>query len=262
MATIDKHEPHSINWVDLAAVNHDAAVEFYSGLFGWTAFNDGETPYSVFQVGDRAVAGVMELTPEMGEMPPVWSTYVNVRDADATVAAVGDAGGTVMQPPFEIPGGGRIAVIADPSGAVICLFENEDGDGMKAMDEPGAPCWFDCMTRDTEAAGAFYTTVFGWTAQPIPEMGYTMFLREGEPTCGMMAMPDMVPAEVPSHWVVNFSVIDCDAAVAYATEHGGMVTMPAMDTPFGRAAGLVDPWGAVMNVIDRSKADAENQPEA
>ena len=88
-------------------------------------------------------------------------------------------------------------------------------------------------------------------------MEYTMFLNDGEPTCGMMAMPDMMPAEVPSHWVVNFVVPDCDAAVAYASSNGGTVTMPPMDTPFGRAAGLIDPQGAVLTVIDRSTATAE-----
>ena len=131
---------------DLAARDVAAATEFYNGLFGWNTFNDGETPYTIFQVGEAPVAGVMELSPEMGDMPPVWSAYVNVVDADATVAKVTEAGGMVMQPPFEIPGGGRIAVIGDPSGAAICLFEGMADNGMKLMDENGAPCWFDCMT--------------------------------------------------------------------------------------------------------------------
>lgn len=254
MVTIDTHKNHAIAWVDLAATDLDAAVAFYRGLFGWETFNDGTTPYTIFQVGDAPVAGVMEITPEMEGMPPVWSTYVAVEDADEVIAAVREAGGAVMQPPFDIPDGGRIAVIADPSGAAICLFQGMAGNGMKVMDENGAPCWFDCMTRDPAAAGAFYGQVFGWTAEEMPGMDYTVFSNDDDQICGMMAMPDMVPAEVPSHWVVDFVVPDCDAAVAYATDNGAMVTMPPTDTPFGRSAGLVDPWGAVFSIIDRSTA--------
>ena len=260
MGTIEEHPIHSISWVDLAAKDLEAAGQFYKGLFGWSAFAVPDTDYTMFMVGEAPVAGAMELTPEMGEMPPVWSTYIAVEDADATVADVVEAGGTVMQEPFDIPDGDRIAVIADPSGAVICLFEGDRQNGMKVMDENGAPCWFDCATRDTEAAGAFYSKVFGWTTDHMPEMDYTMFMNNGIPTCGMFALPEEVPAEVPAHWVVNFVVPDTDQAVAYATENGGMVTMPPMDTPFGRAAGLMDPWGAVLTVIDRSKAAPENQP--
>ncbi len=113
--------------------------------------------------------------------------------------------------------------------------------GMKLMDENGAPCWFDCMTRDTEAAGAFYGEVFGWTAEFMPEMNYTVFSNDGEWTCGMMEMPEMVPDEVPAHWVVNFVVSDVDAAAQYAAASGGTVTMPPVDTPFGRSCGLMDP---------------------
>ncbi len=259
MVSIDTHPTHNISWVDLAARELDPSIGFYTGLFGWTTFRDADTPYVIFQVEEAAVAGIMAITPEMGEMPPVWSTYITVDDADAIAAAVSDAGGAVLQPPFEIPGGGRIAVITDPVGAAICLFEGMAENGMKVMDENGAPCWFDCMTHNTEAAGAFYTTVFGWTSEFMAEMDYTIFSNRGEPICGMMAMPDGVPAEVPSHWVVNFVVPDCDRAVEYVTSNGGMATMAPMDTPFGRAASLMDPWGAVFNVIDRSTAVEQPQ---
>jgi len=255
MVSYDAHPAHTISWVDLATSDHDGAVEFYTGLFAWNTFNDGETPYTIFQVGDDAVAGVMALTPEMGEMPSVWSTYVNVDDADATLAKVTEAGGAVLQPPFEIPGGGRIAVIADPAGAAICLFEGQGENGMKLKDEVGAPCWFDCMTRDIEAARPFYETVFAWTSAEMGmEMPYTVFSHGDEQICGIMTIPGGVPAEVPSHWVVNFVVADADAAAEYVTANGGMVNMAPMDTPFGRSCAIADPWGAVLNVIDRSTA--------
>lgn len=197
MVSIDTHPLHNISWVDLASKDVDAAIEFYSGLFGWTTFNDGETPYSIFMAGDKPVGGIMGMTPEMGEMPAVWSTYVNVEDADAIIAAATAAGGSVYQPPFDIPGGGRIAVIGDPDGAALCLFEGNADNGLKALDEVGAPCWWDCMTRDAAGAKAFYTTVFGWGIEEIPEMNYTIFTNHGEYLCGTMAMPDDVPKLCP-----------------------------------------------------------------
>lgn len=254
MVSIDTHPLHNISWVDLASKDVDAAIEFYSGLFGWTTFNDGETPYSIFMAGDKPVGGIMGMTPEMGEMPAVWSTYVNVEDADAIIAAATAAGGSVYQPPFDIPGGGRIAVIGDPDGAALCLFEGNADNGLKALDEVGAPCWWDCMTRDAAGAKAFYTTVFGWGIEEIPEMNYTIFTNHGEYLCGTMAMPDDVPEVVPAHWAVNFVVADCDAAAEYVASNGGTLNHPPMDTPFGRACSVLDPWGSTLNIIDRSTA--------
>lgn len=257
MVSYDVHPAHTISWVDLAATDLDAATEFYSGLFGWNTFTDGETPYTIFMVGEAAVAGVMAITPEMGEMPPVWSTYVNVDDADATIAATTAAGGSVFQEPFDIPDGGRIAVIADPAGAAICLFEGQGDSGMKIKDEVGAPCWFDCMTRDIDSARPFYEAVFGWTSADMGmEMPYTVFSHGEDQICGMMSLPPGVPDEVPSHWVVNFVVPDADAAAEYVTSKGGSIAMGPMDTPFGRSCSILDPWGAVLNVIDRSTATA------
>lgn len=115
------------------------------------------------------------------------------------------------------------------------------------------------MTRDLDASVKFCNDVFGWTAETMEFDGfsYTVMANDGQPTCGAMAMPPMMPAEVPSHWVVNFAVSDCDKAAAYVSANGGTVTSPANDTPFGRACSVMDPWGAVLNVIDRSTATAQ-----
>lgn len=260
MVKIDTHPINNICWVDLAATDVDAAIEFYKGLMGWTTFTDGVTGYHIFQVDGQAVGGVMGLTPEMGEMPPVWSTYVNVEDADATIAVAKAAGGSVLQEPFEIPDSGRIAVIGDPAGAALCLFEN-GGEGVKVMDENGAPCWFDCLSRDRNASQAFYEQVFGWTSEELDmgpdvpeESKYLIFSNNGERMCGLMGMPSDVPEMVPSFWQVNLVVPDADAAAAYVSANGGTVTMPPNDTPFGRALGFMDPWGASLSLIDRSTA--------
>ncbi|MEZ5225192.1 MAG: VOC family protein [Acidimicrobiales bacterium] len=189
-------------------------------------------------------------------MPPVWTVYVAVDDADATAAAVTGAGGMVAQPPFVINADGqRIAIVLDPANAALGIFEGSADNGIRVLDEPGAPCWFDCRTRNADASEAFYRSLFGWsfTAMDGP-MDYRVAELGGQPIAGLMAMGDEVPAAVPSHWGVSFSVPDADAAAELTASRGGSVTMPPMDTPFGRSVSLVDPWGAAFMVIDRSSA--------
>ena len=121
-------------WNELATRDPDKAKAFYREIFGWT-FQDmdqaqpdqpakeGDRAYTVFYRGEAMVAGMMAMDgPEWEGMSPHWSAYVQVDDVDAAVAQVEAAGGTVHQPPFDIPGVGRMAVIADPTGAVLCVM--------------------------------------------------------------------------------------------------------------------------------------------
>ncbi len=259
MPTIERHTANSISWVDLAAKDLDGAIGFYTDLMGWTTFNDGETDYHIFMNGDLPVAGAMAITPEMEGMPSVWSVYVAVNDADATLAEAEQLGGRIARPPFEIPGGGRIAMMSAPDMSTLCLFEGGSENGFKQIDEVGAPCWFDNPTRDADTAEEFYQKLFGWTAAPEPMEGgmdYRVLSHEGEQIAGIMAMGDMFPPGVPNHWAVTFSVADVDAAVEKTTSAGGAAMGPAQDSPYGRMAQLQDPWGATFGAIDRSTATA------
>ena len=258
---IDTHRTHSISWIDLAAEDLDRQTAFYTDLLGWSTFTVPGTDYSMFMNGEHPVAGVMAMTEDMAGMPSVWSTYVAVTDAENTCALVTQKGGSVLQPPFDIPDSGRIAIVGDPAGAAICLFEGSEDNGIRQMDEPGAPCWFDCFSRDADAAIAFYHEVFGWEAEPLPgPVPYTTFTLDAgddDPIAGIMAMGDMFPPEVPSHWGVTFSApAPTDELVAKATAAGATLLGPPMDSPFGRSARLVDPCGAAFAVIDRSTATA------
>ena len=116
--------------------------------------------------------------------------------------------------------------------------------------------WNELSTRDTAAAGAFYPRVFGWTASTVDMGGhdYTEWQLDGSGIAGMMAMPDEVPAEVPSYWLTYFGTADCDATVARATASGAGVIVPATDIPPGRFAILVDPVGATFAVITTAQA--------
>jgi predicted enzyme related to lactoylglutathione lyase len=106
-------------------------------------------------------------------------------------------------------------------------------------------------TRDLPASKAFYARVFGWEPNDLDMGGvsYTEWKLGDKTIAGMMTMPDMVPAEVPAHWLVYFGVADTDATVANATELGATTVVPPTDIPPGRFAVLTDPDGATFAVI-------------
>jgi predicted enzyme related to lactoylglutathione lyase len=255
---IETHKTHAISWIDLAATDIEGQTAFYSEMMGWTTFQVPETPYTMFMVGDAPVAGIMAMTEEMGEMPSVWTTYVGVEDAAATCAKVAELGGAVYQEPFDIPDGGKIALVADPAGAALGLFEGLDNNGFQLLDEPGAPCWFETMSRDASAATEFYQGLFGWKPEPMEgPMDYTVFNLDGAGIAGCMQIGDDMPAEVPSHWQVSFSIDgSVEDFMAKATEKGAQVLMGPMETPYGNGAVMMDPGGASFVAFDRSTANA------
>ena len=116
--------------------------------------------YRLAAAGGSPSAGMM---PQMQEgQPTAWTTYVSVEDADATAAAVKDAGGTVMAEPMDVMDLGRMAVFADPSGAVFGVWQPGTFAGAGLVNEPGAIAWNELNTRDLAAAKEFYGAVFGW----------------------------------------------------------------------------------------------------
>ncbi|HEV2954064.1 MAG TPA: VOC family protein [Candidatus Dormibacteraeota bacterium] len=246
------YKPGTPSWVDLGTPDVDASAKFYSALFGWTA-EKAEDPaaggYTIFKLGEDQVAGASPLM--MPEQPPAWMTYVSVEDADATTSIAASSGGQVIMPGMDVLDVGRMAVIADPTGAVICLWQPRAHKGADLVNAPGALTWNELSTRDTTAAAAFYSKVFAWEADSkgSDENPYTEWKLDGKTIGGMMPMGAQIPAEVPSYWLVYFAVADTDAVVAKTEELGGTVQVPATDIPQGRFAVLADPHGATFAVI-------------
>jgi predicted enzyme related to lactoylglutathione lyase len=244
MSERDGYAPGVPCWVDTWQDDADAAAAFYTGLFGWDAAR-GE--YSLFQVRGRDVAGVG--APRRGE--PSWTTYIWVDSVDETAAKARAAGGTLVVEPFDSLDGGRMAVIADPAGAVFAAWQLGEHRGAQLVNEPGAWAMSLLSTPDPSAAATFYGEVFGWSTDSFGD--FTMFRLAGyvggEP---MQPVPRdviavMTPGEQPA-WTPDFRVADADAAAARAGELGGRVVIGPFDTPVGRTAVLADPVGAMFSV--------------
>jgi predicted enzyme related to lactoylglutathione lyase len=254
----EKYDDGVPSWVDMGSPDLDKAKAFYGGLLGW---NCPEGPaesggYSVCTLRGKSVAG---LSPQMSpDAPPVWMTYVNVDDADATVAKVKAAGGMVFVEPMDVPGAGRMAIFADPQGAVIGLWQPAAHTGAELVNEPGTYCWSELVSTDLDGAKAFYKAVFGWGAAeqgPPDEPAAYIEWKLGDRSMGglMPKQPDM-PAEMPSMWGVYFAVADVDASVAKAQELGGSLFMGPMDIDPGRFAVLADSQGVMFNLITLAEA--------
>ena len=116
---------------------------------------------------------------------------------------------------------------------------------------PGAFSWNELMTTDPEAAGRFYSGLFGWSVRNM-DMGtgpYHVASVGDTQVCGIMAMPpDAGP--MPPAWGCYVTVDNVDATIARCTELGGKTLMPPMDVQgVGRMAVLQDPQGAVFSVM-------------
>lgn len=255
MPEMTSYEPGTPSWVDLGTPDPAAAGAFYSKVFGWEVEDQGPESggYGIFKLNGKSVAG---LGPLQGEgHPTVWSTYVSTDDVDAVVARVSAAGGAVFMPPMDVMEAGRMAIAADPTGAVFGIWQPVQMIGAGLVNEPGSLCWNELMTRDTSAAAEFYEKVFGWKADTsdMGGMTYTQFLLNDRSIAGMMAMGDEMPAEVPANWLAYFAVASCDGTIAAVQEAGGGIATPAMDISIGRFAVLTDPFGAVFAVIQMNE---------
>jgi predicted enzyme related to lactoylglutathione lyase len=250
MAGTPLQPPNHPIWADLSSTDIEASKAFYGGLFGWEAETVAPPEagsYTMFRKDGKMAAAVQTT---MGDArPPVWQAYIHAADADETTEMARKAGGTIYMEPMDVFEDGRLAVFADPTGAVISLWQPRNHSGAEVMFEPGSIGWIELGTRDLETAKRFYGEVFEWGAEtsegPMP---YTEWKLDGKSIAGAMEMGPQHEG-VPPHWLVYFSVADADASASRAQELGGSVVVPPMDFPGGRFAVVADPHGAVFGLM-------------
>ena len=257
MSERTSYAPGTPSWVDLASADIEASAAFYGDLLGWEVpERENSAEMGGYRRAEKDGADVAGMMPLMAEgQPPAWTTYIAVADADATAALVTENGGTVMAPPMDVMDLGRMAVFADPTGAVFGIWQAGTFIGAAKVNEPGALAWNELGTRDPAAAKAFYGAVFGWAfrdqemkrneGEPGPDVYTEWLLNEGdeESIGGMLSIEGMMPDQVPAHWQTYFAVTDTDAAVATVKEKGGDVMFGPVDIPAGRFAVVKEPGG-------------------
>src|SRR5436309_784021 len=130
------YPPGTPMWVDLGSPDVDASISFYRDLFGWSASEpvEGGGGYRFFEQDGKMVAGIGPLMQE--GQPPAWLSFVAVADADETVATARDAGAAIHVEPMDVMDVGRMAVLADPTGAALGLWQPRRHTGAEVVNEP------------------------------------------------------------------------------------------------------------------------------
>lgn len=240
------YTPGKFVWRELFSNDMEGSKKFYSGLFGWTinAMDMGAMTYTMANAGETPVCGMMPLeTIEMEGVPPHWLSYVSVPNVEEAAAAVESGGGTVLLPPKEVGGMGKMCVLRDPQGAVISAWRANDGDGAEVEKPPvGTFCWDQLGTSDIDSATAFYEKVFAWSKGPFEGTDQMwVFMRGDKPAASLMQAPE----GVPPHWLTYVVVEDLAASRAKVTELGGKVMMEEIPVPgIGKFAVIADNIGA------------------
>lgn len=257
MPPMTAHAPGTFCWTDLAAHDPQAAERFYTALFGWTAehtaFGPGDDEvYVMLKKDGREAAALYKMDPTQQSqgIPSSWLSYVAVESAASAAEFARGLGATVLADAFEVMDFGTMALVSDPTGAVLALWEAGNHAGARVKDEAGALCWNELGSREPERAAAFYTSLFGWTTGTSQGASapYTLFLNDGAQIGGMFTITPQM-GEMPVAWTPYFAVEDTDEAARRAEELGATVLHPPHDLPAGRWSLLRDPQGALFNII-------------
>ena len=259
MYKVTKYPQGAFSWADNTSTNAEAAKRFYMELFGWGAHDEpigGGMFYTMFQNQGEHAAGFAPMMPDLQAqgIPSHWTNYVTVDDADAFVDVVLANGGTIVFGPMDVFESGRMLQISDPTGARLGLWQPKNHIGAGIVNTVGAMCWNELLTKDADAAQAFYAALFGWT-YIVDENGYIMIQNRGRNNGAMMQMDESF-GDMPSMWQPYFTVADIDASIARASELGGNIIIPKTAAPgAGHFAYLNDPAGALFYIIQLLQAE-------
>jgi predicted enzyme related to lactoylglutathione lyase len=239
-------------WVAMAAEDPVTAMKFYGELFGWDATHQGARDYWVCALDGHDIGGIGPKHPGTEHLPSCWTSYLATEQLERTLDAVTTYGGRVVVEPRDIDQHGRMALAADPRGAIFGLWQAVEHVGTSRQTEPGSLVWSEALTDDFDQAKEFYTAVFGYRAEEIRDFGrrYAALYVDGRPVAGIGELhPELPAGNRPPQWLPYFAAAGADAFVADVRATGGEVISPAFDTDFGRVAILTDPESAPFGII-------------
>jgi hypothetical protein len=254
-----RRNPHGdFIWYELITPDPEASKAFYEAVLDWQVgpASPEHNGYREVRAGDGHAGGMLPLTDEMRQhgARPTWLGYIGVDNVDDSVASIGRAGGKVLMPAFDIPGIGRLALVADPQGVPFYVMRgaSEEASDAFAPQALGRVSWNELATRDQQAALDFYTAQFGWTkgdTMPMGDMGDYQFITHHAVPLGaiMTAAP-----ENPVRWRFYFRVADVDTAKGAVERGGGKIVHGPQEVPGGdRILIGTDPQGAEFAIVGK-----------
>jgi predicted enzyme related to lactoylglutathione lyase len=237
--------PHgSFCFAELHTADVEGAKRFYGDLLGWKAVDSPVDGYTLFQLDGKDVAGLRRVEQSTSR----WIPFLSVASADSTSAKALQLGAAVMRPAADTRDLARTAVLRDPAGGMLGLWEARGHAGAALLDEPGSLWWSELLTRDVAVAKTFYSNLLGWRAIDTLKYGirYSVFKLGDESLAGLLPIGADWGAVSP-YWQILFAVDNCDARVDRAKKAGGSLVFGPNDVPnAGRAAIVSDPRDAVL----------------
>lgn len=261
-----------VTWLELSTDQPVKSRNFYAELFGWRIEDSTMPGFGLAFQGETLVCGVIDSTqfPNVAldgdSVPNAFTVYLRTADLEASLHVLEETGGKDLSGIREVPGQGRFAIVLDPAGACVGLWEHREFTGLDLTLAPGTGVWFETMTRDYDAAAAFYERAAGWQLRLMSDeeagleegeatgIRYGTHTTEAGPVAGMCEADTLLPEGTPSFWRAYFRVEDTDAAVQTVQNLGGTLLDGPMDSPFGRVATVADPTGAMFQLVDGNQS--------
>jgi uncharacterized protein len=245
-----EHAPGTFSWAELATTDPEDAKTFYTSLFGWEAEDQpipGGGAYTFLKKNGLQVAALHGHLQD--DVPPNWTSYVTVEDADSVTEKARELGAIPLAGPFDVMQAGRMAVLQDPQGAIFAVWQPKESIGARLVNDPGAMTMNQLNASSPSVAQDFYSDLFGWRFDQVAEEPPFWGIYNGERLNGGM-MPLPAQAGAPSHWLTYFTSSDVDASAGKIGELGGRVLVGPMPVPSGRIAVAADPQGATFGLVE------------
>ena len=235
------YPPGMFSWAELGTEEPDEAAAFYETVFGWKVEEAPAAGATNFMLDGDAVAGLRSPLEPASDHPTGWLCYVTVESAEEQAARAGALGGVVLQRALE-DDWGRRALIQDPAGAILGVWQPGTHIGAARVNDPGCLSWNDLVTADPLDAERFYSELFGWEIEELRDAGgYRLIKSAGSINGGVM--PAELVGNPPSQWLPYFNAGNLDTTVATIKRAGGRLLAGPQQVPAGRFALAADAQG-------------------
>ena len=250
-----------IIWHDLITDTPIKTKKFYQELFGWQ-FEElsiagglfGNINYTLIRHNGQLIGGMIDQTKlKVKEDISQWVVLMSVKDIDKAVKEVSNSGGTVFSPATDLGDRGKIAIVADPQGALLGFLQTKNGDPDDGITiNSGNFLWNELWTNNVNKATEFYQRIASYKIddhkvehEHTTETNYRLLKTNNEPRVGILTNP---VEHLTPIWVSYLRVKDADsldAIVAKVTELEGEILLAPQDRAIGgRVALIAGPSGA------------------
>ena len=247
---VAERTPGRFVWYDLITDDIDAASAFYGDLFGWEFEDVPEHPgeFQLIRHNGVAIGGMVYHARDHADSAETqWIGSLSVTNVDSAVAVVRAQGGTVYAGPKDVPLRGRVAVVADPQGAVLALVRTPDGDPAERQPAIDDWLWQELWTTEDSTSLLFYRDMAGFDHETLelPAGAYHVLKYQGRAYAGLAQLPW---DSVPPVWLPYVRVEDPQAIADRVEELGGRVILSPDQIQSREAAVIEDPTGGALAV--------------